>query len=746
MPQSRIRLRLETKVMITVVAALIALPTVTLWLVDQRLREQMQLDADLALSTAKGSFEQALKLRSEELAMRFRTWLQDSRLLTILRLGDPATTQDFLQTSVLDEYRDDTDFALIVTSSGELRGARREGVPVTLEAFGAAAEPLIRAAMQGEERGGELSVNGTAYHAVAVPVRPPGVTPSALVFGMRITDTALRKVRPPSSQILVVVGNQVVASTLVQPTQNDTVLRQLADNAMRGRDNFVLLGGARHQPVTGVLDVVAPAQQPIRYVLLWSAEQGLAAFERTRTTLLALSAAGILVSAVVVWFFVRRITRPLVDLRDRAEAVGRGDFSQRIERFSNDEVGELAVAFNQMMANLQISRAELERAMQQVKLTQAQLIQSEKLSAVGQFVAGVAHELNNPLTAVVGFSELLQSQETDAKTHGHLDRIAKSAMRCHKIVQSLLGFARQHPPERKQVNLHQAIDEVLEIMAYDFRTSNVTVEREFAADLPLLMADGHQLQQVFVNIMGNARQAIEAVEREGRIVIRTRWSGSLVLIEFCDNGPGIDPENLARIFDPFFTTKPVGKGTGLGLSLCYGIVQEHGGRITAKSDVGHGATFTIELPINADLAPSPLARKSTRSPFEPAVEMGPSGRSVLVIDDEQWILDLASELLRAEGHRVEMAVGGQQALEIIGRQKFDVIVSDWKMPGLNGIRLFEHLRATDPALAKRVLFMTGDVVNDSFQDFLRQNELTCLSKPFATGEFRAAVEKVFGEK
>ena len=215
------------------------------------------------------------------------------------------------------------------------------------------------------------------------------------------------------------------------------------------------------------------------YVLLSSFEESLRMQQDLQRMLVGVSIFGVFLSAATVWFFVRRIIHPLRELRDTAEAVGRGDFSRRIAVVTNDECGDLAETFNRMTTNLRDSRAELEKAVESLKNTQAQLIQSEKLSAVSHFVAGVAHELNNPLTAVIGFSDLLSQTATDDKIRPHLELIAKSALRCHKIVQNLLDFARQHPPERKLVQINGTIDEVLEIMAYDLRTSNIKVVKEF---------------------------------------------------------------------------------------------------------------------------------------------------------------------------------------------------------------------------------------------------------------------------
>jgi signal transduction histidine kinase/ActR/RegA family two-component response regulator len=483
----------------------------------------------------------------------------------------------------------------------------------------------------------------------------------------------------------------------------------------------------------------AGKERALGYVLLASYEQPLAALFSMQQMLLLIGGISVVLATLVVWAAVRRVTQPLRQLRDVAVAIGQGDFSQRVDVRTADECGQLATAFNRMIQNLATAREQLERTVETLRSTRAQLTQSEKLSAVGEFVAGVAHELNNPLTSVIGFSELLQRANLDDRHRRQLEMIASESHRCHKIVQSLLSFARQHKSERTPVDLNTVIDSALDILGYQMRTSNIRLERRLAAPLPAVIADDHQLQQVIINMLNNARQAVEAHRPDGWVGIATRATTTHVEISIRDNGPGIPEENLGKIFDPFFTTKEVGKGTGLGLSLCYGIIQEHGGTIQVHSAPNEGATFIITLPIATDLADV----DNTITHAKPAV-LTPSGhgKRVLIVDDEEGILNLTREVLTADQYQVDIAGDGDTALKKADATRYDVIICDWKMPGLNGRQVYEHLCVFNPEAAKRFIFMTGDVISDTTREFLEQHNRQCLSKPFSLSDFGAAINQI----
>ena len=477
------------------------------------------------------------------------------------------------------------------------------------------------------------------------------------------------------------------------------------------------------------------------YLLLYSYEDSWRSLQMTQQILMAAGmAAQCFVSAgIIVCILVGRATQPLRELRTSAEAVGRGDFSRRVKVRSEDELGELAQVFNQMTENLKNSREQLEMTVETLKTTQAQLIQSEKLSGIGEFIAGVAHELNNPLTSVMGFSELLQKAEIEPKYKRHLEMIHKSALRCQKIVQSLLGFARRSSPERKAACVNKLIEAALEILQYQLRTSNVEAIVKLDPYLAQAMVDPHQIQQVFVNLINNARQAIEAHQPKGWIKITTARQGETIRVTIQDSGPGIPEENLSKIFDPFFTTKEIGKGTGLGLSLCYGIIKEHGGTIVPRSRPGEGATFIIELPVTHE--PGEVLVETPPEEMDTAHIREGVGKKVLVVDDEESILQMIREALTPRGYEVDIASDGATGLQRMTEKEYDVALCDWKMPGLNGQQVYERVRAMNPALSRRMIFITGDVISEQVQKFLEQQDKICLPKPFTIAEFRAAIKK-----
>jgi two-component system NtrC family sensor kinase len=277
----------------------------------------------------------------------------------------------------------------------------------------------------------------------------------------------------------------------------------------------------------------------------------------------------------------------------------------------------------------------------------------------------------------MGFSELLRQVDQDPKHRRYVDTILKSAHRCRKIVQALLSFARRHQPERRPVCLNGLVEAALEILQYQLRTSNIEIITAFDPKLPQAMVDPHQIQQVFLNLINNARQAIEAHQPKGWIKISTEARGEMVRVSVQDNGPGIAEENLSKIFDPFFTTKEVGTGTGLGLSLCYGIIKEHGGKIAPRSRPGEGATFVVELPVTHAVAEHPTDAQSA-APAEAVNTDEGNGKKILVIDDEEPILEMVRDTPAAR-IRCGRAPDGETALRRLAETHYDDLC-DWKMP------------------------------------------------------------------
>jgi nitrogen fixation negative regulator NifL len=362
--------------------------------------------------------------------------------------------------------------------------------------------------------------------------------------------------------------------------------------------------------------------------------------------------------------------------------------------------------------------------------------QSEKLAAMGTLLAGVAHELNNPLAVVMGYSGMLQQSLAEGPLARRAEKIVKAADRCVRIVRNFLALARQHPPERKEVRLNQVVEEAVELLAYPLRVDDVNVALRLAPELPVLWADPHQLHQVVVNLITNAHQAMRAAPQPRRLVITTSVDAAKgkVSLEVADTGPGVPAEIRGRIFEPFFTTKPEGQGTGLGLPLCQGIVERHGGAIRVESEPGRGATFTVEIPV----VEPPAAERAVGEPKAVALERT---AAILVVDDEVEVGRLLADLLTAEGHEVETASDGAAALEKLEGRDYDLILSDLRMPRLDGPGFYRAVERRRPALLPRFIFLTGDTLSAETREFLERVSAPSLSKPFDFAQVRAVVTR-----
>ncbi len=307
--------------------------------------------------------------------------------------------------------------------------------------------------------------------------------------------------------------------------------------------------------------------------------------------------------------------------------------------------------------------------------------------------------------------------------------------RAARIVRNLLTFARKRQTTRAMVDVNKVVRETLALRAYEQRVTNITILDALASGLPMIFADGHQLQQVLLNLVINAEQAMLSANGRGVLVVRSWFDPEheAVTLEINDDGPGIPTELQPKIFDPFFTTKEVGKGTGLGLTVAYAIVQEHGGRIRLESSPNRGASFFVELPVTGV---KPAAVQA------PVLETRVTGGSVLVVEDEAPLAAAVTDALRDAGYVVDRAADGEEALAKVSGAIFDVIVCDLKMPRLDGKAFYRMLSASTPGLARRVIFVTGDVAGTDAEQFLEQSGCRWLAKPFRLGDLLRTVREV----
>ena len=372
------------------------------------------------------------------------------------------------------------------------------------------------------------------------------------------------------------------------------------------------------------------------------------------------------------------------------------------------------------------------------KKMEQQLRQAEKLSALGQLVAGVAHELNNPLAVVMGYAQILSKHKSlDEKSKKDLLKVLHESERAAKIVRNLLTFARPREPHLAVIDVNRLVTEILETREIQVQSANVQVLRRLAPGLPPTKADADLIEQVLANLVTNAIQALDNHLGKRVIEVITEKRNDKIRIVVADTGPGIPLQILDRIFDPFFTTKAPGKGTGLGLSICYSIMEEHKGKIWVESEAGKGARFIAELPI---IACRNVVEDHRGGGDDHELDPQAPQRRLLIVDDEPGIVDVLQEVLGDSGYRIETASNGAKALNRIASQEYDLIISDLCMPEMSGEKLHAALRENYPHMLDRIIFVTGDTVSPGSRSFLEKTGARWLSKPFNICEIERLVK------
>jgi two-component system NtrC family sensor kinase len=389
-----------------------------------------------------------------------------------------------------------------------------------------------------------------------------------------------------------------------------------------------------------------------------------------------------------------------------------------------------------------------------LKRLEEQLIQAEKLAAIGQMLAGVAHELNNPLTAILGVTELAREREgLDESMKRQLDLTHRQARRAARIVQNLLEFSRPASPQKKAIDLSTIVERTLQLHEHSLRRNQVQVDFTPRTDLPQIVGDANQLIQVFLNLISNAEQAIHEVRDSGRIQIRLSHVGDNVVVTVQDDGVGISPEGMPKLFDPFYTTKRPGGGTGLGLSICLSIAREHGGTIQAESLPGGGSAFSVYLPAVPEtpvhLLAKPIARKGDAdssagdSPRPTPTVL--KGIRVLVLDDEESIRSLLEEGLGAHGLKVSCASTAEEAAGLISRLPYDALLCDLRLRSAgsfsDGRAAAAHVLAAAGSHRPLVVFMTGEYVDPSTTTMA--DGAAFLQKPFRILDVLAIMREAF---
>lgn len=708
-----VSLNFQAKVLLPVMSIMVLLVVLPMGIVSRRMSHQLEKNAADSLATADAVFRRLQGLRANSLLLRYRNVPNEPRCKAVLKLAD-AKTLSVLLRELLDEL--DADVAVFSGSGPHpLAHASRRG-RLDAEEFTERSKDPVQRAMAGQPNLRTISADGRLYDVVSIPAAMGEDVFGALTFANELADEVVQEFKQITrSEILLLVDGEIAAATLSAADLSGELHHSLFEivrspAAAQGRRSWrpgtVLINGEHFMGVARQLDDEQSGPK-LQYVLLSSYEKPLQALQSTQRMFLWWQLAGILLGGALVWWLVRRVTRPLRELRKSAEAVGQGDFSRRVDIRSLDECGQLASVFNRMTTNLQSSRQELEKTVETLRSTQAQLVQSEKLRAIGTLAGGIAHDFNNILGAILGFGELaLEDVPGESRTARNLRQVLKAGQRAKELVRQILAFSRQNEPQRVSIRLSAIVDETLKLLRASI-PSTVEIRHQIRTRADTVVADPTQMHQVLMNLGTNASHAMR--ERGGSLTFTlddcvlangtpgagpNLPPGPYLRLAVTDTGHGMTQDIVERIFEPFFTTKPVGEGTGLGLSVVHGIIKSHGGEITVSSTPDVGTTFTLFLP-----------RVEAQEPQPTAAEGALPGKSerILVVDDEECLANMMQQKLTRLGYDVVAhrdSLAAWKEFEAAPR-RFDVVITDQTMPHLTGndlARRISRLRPETPVI------------------------------------------------
>lgn len=404
----------------------------------------------------------------------------------------------------------------------------------------------------------------------------------------------------------------------------------------------------------------------------------------------------------------------------------------RMQKAFRHHMSELERLIAERTRDLSETNEFLRRSLVDLQAAQEQLILTEKIRTLGELTAVVAHELRDPLGLIIGFTQVLKEMAPPGSTmKAKLEEVTQAAARCHQIVDSLFAFTWRQPPHKVYTDINSLCEKALAALAFQVDLNHILLERRFDNNLPHPLADPQQLQQALFNIALNACQAIMTNRGEGKLVVETKLDQGMILIACHDDGPGIPQEHLVKIFDPFFTTK-AGRA-GLGLSVAYGIIEAHGGKLSAHHRVPEGATFLVKLPLGGMTSPGDASVN--------VVQRSLPGKRVLVIDSDEKNLALLQDVVRHLGHQVEGVYSPQELLERIVRESYDLLIIRIDLPGIDGPALYRRVHLIRPGLAQHAIFLADDMLSDEHSRFLEQLSCPLLRKPFSIADIEATMRR-----